>query len=76
MVGKKNPSAAADCIYPDCLIRTEFGAACEHSCEHQAAASRSLPVRRRVRCTDCGFHWADAPSSLCPGCQAYAGHQM
>lgn len=23
-----------DCIYPDCLIRTQFGSACEHSCPH------------------------------------------
>lgn len=24
-----------DCIYPDCQIRTEFGDACEHSCEYE-----------------------------------------
>ena len=23
------------CIYPDCLIRTDFGRACEHSCPHE-----------------------------------------
>jgi hypothetical protein len=69
------PIDIRDCVYPDCLVRTAFGAACAHSCEHEAAASRSLPVRRR-RCTGCGIHWADPPSALCPGCQAYREHQV
>jgi hypothetical protein len=30
---------------------------------------------RRKRCAGCGVNWADPPSSLCPGCQAYAEHQ-
>jgi hypothetical protein len=29
--------AEMDCIYPDCLIATEFGKACEHSCPHEAS---------------------------------------
>lgn len=24
-----------DCIYPDCLIKTDFGKACEHSCPYE-----------------------------------------
>jgi hypothetical protein len=32
-------------------------------------------VPRRLRCEECGTHWADPPSKLCPGCQAYREHQ-
>lgn len=30
---------------------------------------------RRRRCSDCGIYWADYPSDLCPGCEAYREHQ-
>jgi hypothetical protein len=33
------------------------------------------PMPRRKRCDDCGVHWADPPSALCPGCEAYREHQ-
>ncbi len=26
------------------------------------------------RCDDCGVNWADYPSKLCPGCEAYREH--
>jgi len=29
---------------------------------------------RRIRCTWCGKNWADLPSRLCPGCEAYQSH--
>lgn len=29
-----------DCMYPDCLIKTAFGKACEHSCPHQQKRSK------------------------------------
>jgi hypothetical protein len=29
---------------------------------------------RRKRRDGCGVHWADPPSSLCPGCEAYEEH--
>ena len=32
-----------------------------------------LPPRRK-RCDDCGKNWADRPSKLCPGCEAYREH--
>ena len=30
---------------------------------------------RRVRCAECGKYYADPPSRLCPGCEAYQEHQ-
>jgi hypothetical protein len=32
--------------------------------------------RRARRCVECGINWADPPSALCPGCQAYCEHQQ
>jgi hypothetical protein len=32
-------------------------------------------TRRRVRCEECRINWADLPSRLCPGCEAYREHQ-
>jgi hypothetical protein len=32
-------------------------------------------IRRGRRCADCGLHYADPPSRLCPGCEAYREHQ-
>ena len=58
-----------DCIYPDCLITVAGMRACEHSCPFE----RHVPRRRR--CSGCGKHWADPPSDLCPGCEAYREHQ-
>lgn len=26
---------SANCMYPDCQIKTDFGEACEHSCPHE-----------------------------------------
>lgn len=26
-------------------------------------------------CAECGTNWADPPSTLCPGCEAYREHQ-
>jgi hypothetical protein len=42
------------------------------------AAQREMDAEsvRRRRCTECGQHWADPPSTLCPGCQAYVEHQQ
>ena len=37
------------------------------------AAMRKLARRRR--CRGCWVNWADPPSQLCPGCQAYREHQ-
>lgn len=34
------------------------------------ALRRSL----RLLCEDCGKCWADYPSKLCPGCEAYREH--
>jgi rubrerythrin len=28
-----------------------------------------------AKCDDCGINYADPPSKLCPGCQAYQEHQ-
>jgi hypothetical protein len=30
---------------------------------------------RAQRCVECGRYLADPPSRLCPGCEAYQGHQ-
>lgn len=48
---------------------------------HQAIGSLESVVKyskrfeQRVRCEGCGKDWADLPSKLCPGCQAYKEHQ-
>jgi hypothetical protein len=34
-----------------------------------------LVERRRKRCIECGTNYADPPSRLCPGCEAYREHQ-
>lgn len=41
--------------------------------KHQVKPER---MPRRQRCDDCGVHWADPPSALCPGCEAYREHQQ
>jgi hypothetical protein len=40
-------------------------------------AAFQLPVSspKPKKCADCGKDWADPPSSLCPGCEAYREHQ-
>ena len=30
--------------------------------------------RPRHRCEECEVNWADYPSKLCPGCEAYRDH--
>lgn len=32
-------------------------------------------IRRRRKCEQCHQNWADLPSLLCPGCEAYLEHQ-
>ena len=51
------------------------------------AKSRPIPgskasgIRKKMngtvqtKCDDCGANWADWPSKLCPGCEAYQAHQ-
>ncbi len=29
-----------DCIHPDCLIQTDFGKACEHSCPYERGGEK------------------------------------
>ena len=31
---------------------------------------------RRIKCSGCDSNYADYPSKLCPGCQAYKDHQQ
>lgn len=40
-----------------------------------ALAEAEAAVTRKW-CDGCGRDWADPPSSLCPVCQAYMGHQI
>jgi hypothetical protein len=35
--------APTDCIYPDCLIVTDFGRACEHSCPYERQQQKRAP---------------------------------
>jgi hypothetical protein len=47
-----------DCIYPDCLVKTDFGPACEHSCPYYRSQSLSRNQRRylsRYVCYLCGM---------------------
>jgi rubrerythrin len=32
-------------------------------------------IKRRLRCSECNIYFADPPSRLCPGCEAYREHQ-
>jgi hypothetical protein len=41
----------------------------------QEALQRPLQHHRR-RCSACDKNWADPPSRLCPGCEAYHEHQV
>lgn len=44
---------------------------------HHPAASRTKPdeePRYPMLCEDCGKNYADPPSKLCPGCEAYREH--
>ena len=36
--------------------------------------SRGVKAIRPKRCDECGTNWADHPSRLCPGCNAYREH--
>jgi hypothetical protein len=38
------------------------------------ADEQSAPTQRR-KCEECGKNYADHPSRLCPGCEAYQEHQ-
>jgi hypothetical protein len=42
----------------------------------ETAAERNarLARKRPKRCAECDKEWADPPSRLCPGCQAYRDH--
>jgi hypothetical protein len=39
----KSPMDRRDCLYPECLIATDFGSACEHSCPFEAEFKRVGP---------------------------------
>jgi len=39
-----------------------------------AQIAQAVREHRRRRCEDCGKNWADPPSKLCPGCEAYREH--
>lgn len=41
---------------------------------HKPAEQR--PVVKPPICDECGENYADPPSKLCPGCQAYREHQQ
>jgi hypothetical protein len=44
--------------------------------QRRARAKTAAPKTvHRKRCRDCGTNWADPPSPLCPGCDAYQEHQ-
>lgn len=32
-------------------------------------------TRRPKKCDECGINYADPPSKICPGCEAYREHQ-
>lgn len=37
-----------DCVHPDCLVRTTFGCACEHSCPFEEDKSTSVCMELEV----------------------------
>jgi hypothetical protein len=51
-----------DCIYPDCLVVTDFGSACEHSCPFERGYKSPPPVLlRRKKGTACALDFAPEP---------------
>ena len=38
------------------------------------AMIKSTKQEQRRRCSECGKYWADLPSDICPGCEAYREH--
>ena len=51
-----------DCIYPDCLIVTDFGSACEHSCPHeQEYKDKPKPYSRGCLARDIPGHRLNRP---------------
>ena len=51
-----------DCIYPDCLIVTDFGSACEHSCPHeQKYKDKPKPYSRGCLARDIPGHRLNRP---------------
>lgn len=49
------------------------GSVCQAINRSMAAIREEMA--RRKRCEGCGVNWADPPSKLCSGCQAYRDHQ-
>ena len=45
-----------------------------HQEPERAAFQQAVVRSKRRRCADCGTNWADLPSKLCPGCEAYREH--
>lgn len=43
--------------------------------DHLRMEAFNKQKRRPVKCEGCETNYADFPSKLCPGCQAYKEHQ-
>jgi hypothetical protein len=51
-----------DCIYPDCLVVTDYGSACEHSCPFELGYKSPPPVLlTRKKGTACALDFAPEP---------------
>jgi hypothetical protein len=67
-----------ECLHDDYEINIIDGRATCDSCGYAWTATDTQMKRHEEamsRCYECEVNYADTPSKLCPGCQAYREHQ-
>lgn len=67
-----------DCWHEDYEIDILTGrATCDACGHHWIATDAQMKAHEEIaaRCYECEVNYADTPSKLCPGCQAYREHQ-
>ncbi len=57
-----------DCMFPDCLVKTTFGCACEHSCPFESEKRNAGHVPAKPYSRDCLA--TEVPGGTCqsPNC--------
>ena len=69
--------ADEECVHEDYEIDILTGrATCDDCGHHRIATDAQMKVHEELasRCYECEVNYADTPSKLCPGCQAYRDH--
>lgn len=66
-----------ECLHEDYEINPVDGRASCDACGHVWSATDAQMKAHEaamLRCYECEVNYADTPSKLCPGCQAYREH--